>query len=391
MNLRIALLTTTLLLFTACGGGGSNNSSFAPYLHKLLLTEYYWSSDVNTTVDYSQYNTPQEMINSLKKQNLDRWSFVLTKKEFSNFLNQKSHGFGFGYIINSNSDIQVYAVRIDSPADKAGLKRGDIIKEINENLATQTLLREASSSLGKTTSFTIYRGHTEERVNISITSQNYKFLVTKASMVKSEANNSVGYMRYDAFTDDSTTEINKAFNYFKENNASELVIDLRYNHGGSVTTASILLDKLIRDKDEKVQFTLTWNENYKHKNSLYTFETDDNSLNFNKIIFLTTANSASASELIISAMKPYMGENIITIGSATNGKPVGMSGKTDGTYYYFLINFVVKNANGFYDYFNGLPVTAGCEIIDDMSHEMGDKEESMLKAALLYVDTGSCK
>jgi hypothetical protein len=91
-------------------------------------------------------------------------------------------------------------------------------------------------------------------------------------------------------------------------------------------------------------------------------------------------------------MKPYLSEdNIVIIGDKTHGKPVGMGGKTDVNYYYFLINFVVKNSLGFYDYFEGLPVTSGCDIKDDPFHEMGDPKESMLKAALHYVDTGSCK
>jgi len=105
---------------------------------------------------------------------------------------------------------------------------------------------------------------------------------------------------------------------------------------------------------------------------------------------LTTKNTASASELVINAMKPYLGDNIVMLGDTTEGKPVGMEGKTDGTYIYYLINFVIENYNGFYDYFDGLPVTEGCETPDDINHQLGDPQERMLKKALFYIDNNHC-
>jgi len=91
-------------------------------------------------------------------------------------------------------------------------------------------------------------------------------------------------------------------------------------------------------------------------------------------------------------MKPYLPEeDVVIIGDRTHGKPVGMSAQSDGSYYYFLINFVVQNSLGFYDYFDGLAVTSGCTVADDPFHEMGDPKESMLKSALKYIETGSCK
>ena len=106
---------------------------------------------------------------------------------------------------------------------------------------------------------------------------------------------------------------------------------------------------------------------------------------------MTTSWSASASEILINALKPYLQDNVVIIGDNTHGKPVGMSGKTDGTYIYYLINFVIKNANGFYDYFNGLEVTKDCKTFDDIQHELGDPQEQMLKTALFYVDNGYCE
>jgi hypothetical protein len=204
----------------------------------------------------------------------------------------------------------------------------------------------------------------------------------------------VGYLRLDSFLgdDEILAQIESAFNSFKKESIEKLIIDLRYNGGGSVDLASKLLDKLVINKENQTQFTLAWNENYKNQNQIYRFNSSSNALDLKQILFLTTQGSASASELVISAMMPYLPEeNVVIIGDKTHGKPVGMSGQYDGSYYYFLINFVVQNSLGFYDYFNGLPVTSGCYIKDDPFHEMGDPKESMLKSALQYIDTGSCQ
>ena len=108
-----------------------------------------------------------------------------------------------------------------------------------------------------------------------------------------------------------------------------------------------------------------------------------------KLVFLTTGNSASASELAINTMKPYLGNNVAIVGETTHGKPVGMAGRTNGSYIYFLINFMVENSIGFYDYFNGLP--PDCAVSDtDYTHALGDPDEALLHEALYYIDNGHC-
>ena len=116
---------------------------------------------------------------------------------------------------------------------------------------------------------------------------------------------------------------------------------------------------------------------------------DGNELNMKRVFFLVTNNSASASESIISALIPYLGEsNVITIGDNTDGKPVGMIGRTYDNNYYFLINFMVRNNANESSSFNGIPVT--CPPEDDMTHLMGDVDETMLQTALTYIQTGAC-
>ncbi len=399
-RIRHYLLGITLaLFFVGCGGSSSSSGHFfggppagssfdeneKSYLYNLFQTEYYWNDKVPGSFDYSPYTEPQPMIDDLKYSALDHWSFVLTWQEYDDIETQQTLGFGFGY----DSDFTVYMTRIGSPAESAGLMRGDKIITINGQPASEMLIDLTGNNLNRPTSFGIERAGTP--MDISIVAQYYSFQVAAFSIVQSPAGNRVGYLRFDAFTDSATEELESAFTYFKGQNIDKLVIDLRYNGGGYINTASILLDKIGRDFNGELQTTLVWNDQSSNENeSLYFDSLDPNSLSLNKLVFLTTGDSASASELVINSMKPYMHNDVVIVGETTHGKPVGMAGRTNGSYIYFLINFVVKNAVGFYDYFSGLP--ADCNVVDnDYAHQLGDPNEALLSEALYYIDSNHCR
>jgi len=388
---KILLLSTLLsftLLFNACGSNSTTDQQpftqlEKEFVHNLFLTEYLWYDEVTSNVDYTQYTTQGSMIDDLRVTPPDVWSFTMTKDEYEEYVNQEASGFGFGY----TSNFQIYLVRIDAPA-YGKLLRGDQIVAINGEEATDTLLRTASENLNIATTFTLLRNGT--LLDVEVTPSIYTFKSTLGKVID-EDSKKVGYLRYDSFTSTSAAELETEFTKFKYANIDELVIDLRYNGGGSVSVASILLDNISNAQAGERQVYLDWNENYKYYNSTYYFsdEVEANDLDMKRVFFLITKNSASASELVISAIKPYLGEaNVITVGTETHGKPVGMSGRVYGENYYFLINFFVRNNAGDTTSFEGIPAT--CTAADDLSHLMGDKEETMLKTALYYIETDNC-
>ena len=355
------------------------------FLHHLFLTEYLWSYDVASNIDYAQYTDPQLMINDLRITPPDEWSFTMTQQEYENYANQKTVGFGFGY----TPDFVVYLVRINAPVYGL-LFRGDQILEINGEAVTNTLVSQASQNLNINSTFTVLRDGSE--INVTLTPSEYSFNVSLGKII-TQGTKEVGYLRFDSFTESSVAEFETIFSTFYNENIDELVIDLRYNGGGSVATASALLDNITNAYASQRQMYLDWNANYKHNNTSYTFEDadmqDGNELNMQRVFFLVTGNSASASEAVVSALMPYLGaDNVITIGDDTHGKPVGMSGKTYGLNYYFLINFLVRNNAGDTTSFDGIPTT--CTADDDLTHLMGDENETMLNTALYYIEHGSC-
>ena len=394
MNYKILISSILILMtfLTSCGSNSQKDVSKKDFsldekkfVHNLFLTEYLWYDQVSQNIDYGPINTPQSLMNTLRVTPTDKWSFTMTQKEYENFVNQKTVGFGFGY----SQDFTLFMVRIDAPAYKK-LFRGDKILEVNGEAVTQERIAKASSQEGQEAVFIVLRDTQE--LTIRITPSNYTFKVSLGKVIQHDGKN-IGYLRYDSFTESSVKEFEEIFTTFKNESISELVIDLRYNGGGSIAAAGILLDNITNAHPEKRQVYLDWNANAKNKNSTYTFESvdlqDGNELTMQRVVFLVTKNSASASELVISALKPYLGaSNVITIGTQTHGKPVGMSGKVYANNYYFLINFIVRNNNNETTSFDGIPVT--CTSDDNLAYHRGDKSEPMLATALHYIDNNVC-
>ncbi len=396
----LTLILATSLLLNSCGSNSSSGTvlntvisntteTFSldekQFLHNLFLTEYLWYDEVASNIDYTQYADPQLMINDLRITPPDEWSFTMTQQEYEDYANQKTAGFGFGY----TADFVVYLVRINAPVYEK-LFRGDKILEINGEAVTNTLLSQASQNLNVSSIFKVLRDGNE--IDVTLTPSEYSFNVSLGKIIIQDSKK-VGYLRFDSFTESSVAEFETIFSTFYNEKIDELVIDLRYNGGGSVATASALLDNITNAYSGQRQMYLDWNANYKKNNTRYAFEDaelqDGNELNIPRVFFLVTKNSASASEAVISALIPYLGaDNVITVGDHTHGKPVGMSGKTYGLNYYFLINFFVRNNAGDTSSFDGISTT--CTAEDDLTHLRGDENETMLKTALYYIENGIC-
>ena len=402
---QLTLSLVSMIFLISCGSNGKHNNALdildplgvftqqtqnetfsleeKKAVHTLFKTEYLWADQVKQNIDYEGISTPTELIDTLRVTPPDKWSFSMTKTEYDDYVNQKTEGFGFAHTQNDHT---IYLVRIGAPAD-GKLKRGDRLIAINGMAVSNENIQQAKQNTSTPATFTIEREGVQQEVRIRPSA--YTFKVSQGKIL-AQNTQKIGYLRYDSFTSTSVEEFEQEFTKFKQANISDLIIDLRYNGGGSIAVASTLLDNITNQYAGQRQVYLDWNANNKDKNTKYSFdEVEANDLNMQRVFFLVTKKSASASELVISALKPYLGEaNVITIGTNTHGKNVGMSGQSYGNDYYFLINFFVKNNANVTTSFEGIPPT--CEANDDISHDFGDPQESMLKTALSYISTGVC-
>jgi hypothetical protein len=107
---------------------------------------------------------------------------------------------------------------------------------------------------------------------------------------------------------------------------------------------------------------------------------------FDRLIVITTRASASASELVINALRPFM--PVIVIGDRTYGKPVGQGVFTFCDKALAPVAFALRNANGEGDFFEGFAPT--CAAADDLNFQIGDPNEASLKEALVFAGTDAC-
>lgn len=350
------------------------------FLFSLFKDEYLWYEHVADS--YEKVDEPQQMIDNLKYSTLDKWSFVETRQEYDDSQNQISGGYGCYFYGD-----KISLIDIDSPCDKAGFQRGDQFLKINGEPITSELFVQTKDNVGVDANFTVKRGNDELNITIApLSSFTYKSM--KSQLLQLSNQETVGLLIFNEFTSKSIDEMEEEFTYFKENNISELILDLRYNGGGNLITASILMDKIAGIEHEgKVQLTLKHNDKHSDKNDYLEFEKNSNSLTLNRIFVLTSEYTASASETIINSLKPYM--DVVLIGEKTHGKPVGMTGREKNNYIYFLINFEVVNVNNEANFYDGINVD--CIVDDKIDLPRIDKNEALLSEALHYIQNGNCK
>lgn len=219
----------------------------------------------------------------------------------------------------------------------------------------------------------------------------------------------VGYLVYNAFNADFDIPLNDVFKKFKDAGVAKLVLDLRYNGGGSVQTAKYLASMIYGTATTKVFLKSMYNaglqsyiistsgeasliQNFTDKiaKTATIPETPINALNLSSLYVITSDNTASASELLINGLKPYM--QVFNVGINTAGKYVGSwtvkdwdaNGNVNPSHKWAMQPIVVKiaNANGVTDYISGLiPDFVAQEDIVSLL-PFGDQNETLLKVAL---------
>lgn len=268
--------------------------------------------------------------------NTDRFSWIRENiADLNASLSGISTSFGFSrtavYLDNTQTNVAFFIsnVILGSPAEKAGLKRGDIVLTINgtqingTNFATLIANNEtATFGLGEFKDGAyVLSGKTITATKGVVQNNPIQF-----SKIIEKGNKKIGYLVYTQFLETYDEQLKQVFGQFKTAGVNELVLDLRTNGGGRISSADILSSLIVKNLNtNNVIHQDEWNETIKAKYpSVATpkkFSNQPNNLNLNRLIVLTSNNTASASELVINSLRPYM--DVVIIGQNTAGKNVG--------------------------------------------------------------------
>ena len=205
---------------------------------------------------------------------------------------------------------------------------------------------------------------------------------------------SVGYLNLRTFIDTAEPDLRAAFASFKAQGVTELIVDLRYNGGGLISIAELMGNLLADGRGGQVFERIAFRDSKASENETYAFQVQAESIAPTRIAFIGTGSTASASELVINGMVPYLGTSMALVGSNTYGKPVGQIAldRPACDDRLRVVALKIENAAGQGEYYNGLATTVPvtCAANDDLSRQLGDPAEAMIRASLDFLAGRSC-
>ncbi|UFH52334.1 S41 family peptidase [Spirosoma sp. KNUC1025] len=409
---------------TSTGTSTAENQTVNDWILENMQQLYYWNDKIPANPDKTL--TPDKFFDSiLNKYDAttnptgDRFSWIEDAATLTAGLSGQSVTTGMEYNLylraSGSTDViaQVLYVLPNSPAQLAGVKRGDIISKVNGQTLNTTNYADLLYSGG--TSFTFGLAavsgtslvDTDKTISVTATTiqENPVFL----DSVYTVGSKKVGYLVYNQFVPGANgsnageydAQVDAVFSNFKAQGVNELVLDLRYNPGG-YTSSSANLASLIGKgiSSSKLYFREEWNSTItpelqkEYGSSFFIQNFLDKSqnigTNLSRVIVLTTDHTASASELIINGLRPYM--TVTTIGTTTYGKNVGSITITDdsGKITWGMQPIVFKSFNnaGQSDYSTGF--TPNIEVDEPLNLlPLGDTKEALLSEALNQIAGGT--
>lgn len=358
-------------------------------LYEIMNVYYYWYEHM-PSVKLSTYNNPAALMDDLIYKPVDKWSFVASLQAIIDYYESgESKGYGTMFYLNADSN-QYYVAYIykDSPLYQEGVRRGWQLLKINDIKIDSSNFSSSYHNDQATNAFTL-KTPAGKTITFEASKKSVKINSILFKHIYQLNTKKVGYMVLESFIENTESEVNTAFAEFKAAGVDELIIDLRYNGGGLVDVAKYLASLIAADKTKgNVFFKYLYNNQISSQmngNVMFLSDSIESALELNKLFVITTKNTASASELIINGLMPYI--DVKLVGEKTHGKPVGMNIFEYEPYAFIPVVFETVNANNEGKYYDGINVDYMAE--DEYHKPWGDSTEASLYAALSYIDNGS--
>lgn len=382
------------------------------------MKEWYLFYDtLPANLDPTPYSSVDTYLDALtataRAQNKDRYFTYLTsiKAEDAYYNAGSSAGFGIRLGIDSSSN-RLFVIESfeGAPALNANIDRGAEIVAIGttaSNEQTVSTIIASQGSAGLTNALGPDTAGTTRVLKISDASGTRDVTLTKTDFallpvssrygakVIDDGGTKVGYVNLRTFINPADAPLRSAFDMFRQQGITKVIVDFRYNGGGLISIAELMGDLMGANRSTSDVFDyVTFRPEKASNNSTRMFSPQSQSIAPMKVAFIGTHGTASASELVMAAAIPYLHANAGLIGTNTYGKPVGQIAldNTACDDRLRVIAFALQNANRQGAYYNGLAGTmeASCQANDDIGYQLGDPREASTKTALDYLAGRSC-
>ena len=432
----IATLFALAATLSACGGDGGSSGSTAgatgstptptagcslrnrqDWVAGQMREWYLFPDTLPANLDPTPYSTVGDYIDALtataRAQRKDRYFTYLTSIAEENAFYNSGSSAGFGVRLSIDTPAQrayISEAFEGAPALAAGIDRGAEIVAIGtstSDLRTVSAIIAAGGSAGVTDALGPSTAGTTRLLRVIIGGVTRDLSVTKAdysltpvssrygAKVIDDGGRKVGYVNLRTFINTADPALRDAFAQFRAQGVTNVIVDLRYNGGGLLSIAELMGDLLGANRSTGDVFDyVTYRSEKSANNTTRTFSPQPQSIAPMKVAFIGTGGSASASELVIAAMIPYLHANGALIGTNTYGKPVGQIARDNAACDDRLrvIAFSLQNAARQGAYYDGLvgTVEASCQAPDDLTRPMGDAQEGSTRQALDFLAGRSC-
>ena len=361
------------------------------HVRDVMRDDYLWYREV-PKVDLKAYSTPAAYLEAVRYRPLDQtFSFITSRQANDAFYSDSQYiGFGFSTSLNQ-SELRVMEVYPGSPAHENHLARGARILQINGRAVADLVSSGEIGGAFGASETGVAADILFERDGVATRARMVKRKVTIPTVSETRAitvaGRKVGYIFFRNFVEPSPAALDRAFAELNAAQVTELVLDLRYNGGGLVNVAQHLASLIGGARtDGNVFAEYSHNDRNTARNRVTRFDRPSQALTLDRLVVVATRASASASELVINSLRPFM--PVWIIGDRTYGKPVGQYSVPFCDKVLAAVSFTLRNADGQGDYFDGLQ--PHCRAADDLEHPLGDPLEGSLREALTVVATGQC-
>jgi len=414
------------------GNGNGNSETITQntveanrFVYEIMSTYYYWYKEMPQNLDYKKEKDTEEYFYKLKYSG-DRFSFITDDAE--GYLKEESgistsKGWDYTFMLYDQESKRVVTminyVYHNTPAEKAGAKRGDVILTINGKEQNTDNYYELFSDTN--TEFVVMRYNASkgefDEVTYSITSEEITTSPVAENAIFETSAGKVGYLLYLNYYSEFNSELSSVFADFKAAGIKDLILDLRYNPGGEMTAMRHLCSLIAPQTNVANKDLLVWydfndqlkedDEFSKESNATYfDSELASKTLGLNRLIVITGSSTYSASESTIIGLEPYL--EVYTIGETTGGKNTSMfiitpdmftNNKTHEPYFDKSINnwlmapivaVYYNSADKTFDPSNGIDPDYE---LDEYSNAdlgtLGDKNEPLTAAAIEFIETGA--
>lgn len=421
---KIVYILVSLVVFISCQPDDSGNTPPAgvkqtnEWIEDIMRDHYLWYEDIPASSSLNYKKDPENFYASMlsdkdgKTRNGLHYYYSTIESNSGVTKSDLSRTATYGLLV-AKYGTQYKGREVDfgwviyvlpgSPAEDAGLKRGDWIMGINSaepNITDIAMLNSGGDAV-------FYLGKYDESRRKLISNGSVRIAAARIvednpiffHQVYSVAGKKVGYLVYNHFTSgpdgykDNTynDQLKSIFTDFKNQGVNEFILDLRYNGGGLVNSARLLASYLAPVSALGNDFcVMEYNNKQRTKTLVQKFESQANAgaanLNLSKLYVIVSSNTASASEAVINTLIPYIGRsNIVLLGEQTEGKYVGAEEFKDDNYEWILhpITLYIYNANHKADYDDGFApdVQINELVFGNTLYPLGDPDELLLNAA----------